>query len=183
MRPEGRGVFRDAAKRPDTHRNEPQRKQWPCKYARVQSYTLNGENPKREPQRSHRATNCKRPKKRTFKKIRRRPERNGGDLLQMFGPKQSHHTTQKRPQEPQRAPKRSGVHFTENGEKWQNGACERLQSHRAKADTLRSVPEIPEPIRSDSLEADKRNLLGTDPTQDGREPAEITGKEPEAAEA
>ena len=24
---------------------------------------------------------------------------------------------------------------------------------------MRSVPEIPEPIRSDSLEADKRNLL------------------------
>lgn len=71
MRPEGRGMFRDAAKRPDTQAGEPQRKQWLCKYARVQSYTLNGKTPKREPQRSHRATNCKRPKKRTFEKIRR----------------------------------------------------------------------------------------------------------------
>ena len=87
-----------------------------------------------------------------------RPERPGGDLLQMFGPKQSHQPPQKRPRKPQRAPEPLRVHFTRNGEKWQNGLCERLQSHRAKADTLRSVPEIPEPIRFDSLEADKKEL-------------------------
>lgn len=51
-------------------------------------------------------------------------------MLQMFRPKQSHQPPQKRHREPQRPPKRSGVHFTENGEKWQNGACERSQSHR-----------------------------------------------------
>lgn len=87
-----------------------------------------------------------------------RPERAGGDLLQMFGPKQSHQPPQKRPRKPQRAPEPLRVRFTGNGEKWQNGLCERLQSHRAKADTLRSVPKIPEPIRSDSLEADKKEL-------------------------
>ena len=44
-----------------------------------------------------------------------RPERPGGDLLQTFGPKQSHQPPQKRPRKPQRAPEPLRVHFTENG--------------------------------------------------------------------
>lgn len=141
MRPEGRGMFRDAAKRPDTQAGEPQRKQWPCKYARVQSYTLNGKTPKRAPQRSHRATNCKRPKKRTFKKIRRRPERNGGDLLQMF--RRCRATTPRRNGHKSHRERQSVPGYILPGMA-KSGKMALVSVHRAtgrQAATLRSVPE------------------------------------------